>query len=159
MTAALEPPHYTLMRHQIDDFAADCRANAPWLEPIAEALRCGCGHMIVMQHAGAFRLPRKPRLKPTITTIGDDLAQALGPSAFHLPSLRRLFRAAVGVAVVSGAPEPLVYRTMAAQVALSRQHVVIVETRIEQEIPWLDLIQKTAPKLPILLSTVPGGTA
>jgi hypothetical protein len=63
------------------------------------------------------------------------------------------------VAVVSGAPEPLVYRAVATQAALFRQHVVIVETRIEHEIPWLDFIRKTAPSLQILLSTVKGGTA
>jgi hypothetical protein len=75
MTAPPEPPYYRLKRHQIDEFAVDCRANAPWLEPIAEALRCGCGHMIVTQHAGPFRLPRKGRPKPTIATIGDDFLE------------------------------------------------------------------------------------
>ena len=115
--------------------------------------------MIVTQHVGPFRIPRKARLKPTITTIGDDIFEALGPGAFHLPSVRRVLRAATAVAVVSGPPELEVYRSIAVHAALRRQHAVIFETRITQEIPWLEFIRKTAPKLPILLSTVEGGTA
>jgi hypothetical protein len=159
MTGLPEPPYYPLKRHQIDEMVMHARERAPWLEPIADALRCGCGMLIATQNAGPFRLPRKPKLKPTIAMIGDDLHEALGPAAFHQPSLRRLLRAAAGVAVISSGPEAIVYRAAADRAVQLRRHVVIVETRIEQEIPWLAFVHKTAPKLPILLSTVKGGTA
>jgi hypothetical protein len=160
MTAPPEPPYYPLMRAQIDEMVQEARERAPWLEPIAEALRCGCGLLIATQHVGPFRLPREP-LKPTIAVIGDDILEALGPDpdAFHLPSLRRLLRAAAGVALISSGPEPIVYRAAADKAVVLRRHVVIIETRIEQEIPWLAFIRKTAPKHPVLLGTVKGGTA
>ena len=62
MTApAREPPYCPLKREQIDEMVTHARERAPWLEPIADALRCGCAMMIVTQAAGPFRLPRKPR--------------------------------------------------------------------------------------------------
>ena len=60
--------------------------------------------------------------------------------------------------MISSGPEPIVYRAAADKAVQLRRHIVIIETRIEQEIPWLEFIKKTATKLPVLLSTVKGGT-
>lgn len=116
------------------------------------------GLLIVAQAAQPFRLPREPD-RPAIVLIGDDTDRADGPNGFHLPSVRRAIRACSAFAVISSAPQPDIYSGIAATAALTRRNVMIVETRLEQELPWLGLIQKLAPKRFIWLGTVEGGRA
>lgn len=132
---------------------------APHLRPIVEAVRDHDVDMLfVPQSAGSFRMPPKhPR--PVIYIVGDDFDQALGPGGFHLPSMRRAIRGAYCFAVVSSAPQASAYTAMALAAAASRRNTVIVETRVEQEIPWVQLIQKLAPRRFVWLATVKGGNA
>ena len=46
-----------------------------------------------------------------------------------------------------------------ATAAVLGRHALIVETRLEHEFQWVQLIQKLAPRRPLILSTVRGGTA
>ena len=131
----------------------------PHLRPIVQAVRDhGVDMMFAPQDAGAFRIPAG-RTNPVIFMIGDDFDQALGPEGFHLPSIRRAIRACSAFAVISSAPQADAYTTMAITAAATRRNTMIVETRPEQEIPWLALIQKLAPKRFIWLGTVQGGHA
>jgi hypothetical protein len=134
--------------------------NSPsHLRPIIAAVRDGqIAFMFVAQGFDAFRIPKRAD-RPSITILGDDLNAAHGPDGFHLPSVRRVIRASAFFAVVSSAPPTGVYATMAATTVASRKNGLIIETRPEQEIPWLALIQKMAPGRPIYLATVKGGTA
>jgi hypothetical protein len=127
------------------------------LKDICAAVRDGlCGFGLVGQHAGPFQLPDD---RPLITIIGDDLAEALGPAAFHRKSLCKLLNRADMVLIVSSAPTPSVYRRAAAKAARGG-NVVIVETRLERETEWLRLIQRERHRVELIVSTVePAGHA
>lgn len=130
----------------------------PHLRPIVKAVR---DHDVDMafarQQAGPFRLPNEVR--PVIIMVGDDMDSAMGPPGFHLPSIRRCIRGAHAFAVISGAPHPDVYTALALAAVATRRNTMIIETRPEQEIQWVTLVQKLAPKRFIWLSTVTGGHA
>lgn len=133
--------------------------TSPHLRPVLETVRdFRVGMFFVRQSAEAFRLPHEPG-RPAIVMIGDDFDQAMGPHGFHLPSIRRAIRACSAFAVVSSAPPVDVYATIATTAAVTRRSTMLIETRPDQEIPWLALIQKLAPRCPIMLSTVTGGLA
>lgn len=75
--------------------------------------------LFVPQGTQAFRIPEQPK-KPAILIIGDDFDRAHGPTGFHMPSIRRAIRACSSFAVVSSAPQPAVYATVAVGVAAMR---------------------------------------
>jgi hypothetical protein len=129
------------------------------LRPILESVRdFGTAMMFVPQGLQAFRIPRDAK-KPTILLVGDDTTRSDGPGGFHEPSLRRIIRASSAFAVVSSAPPVEAYEAIARMAALTRRNVLLVETRVEQELPWMELIQRLAPKRRIILATVCGGHA
>ncbi len=130
-----------------------------YLRPIIEAVRDShVGMMFVPQIDEPFRLPREDKC-PAIIIIGDDFDRAVGPAGFHLPSIRRAIRACTAFAVISCEPLPHVYGVIAITATLTRRNVMLIETRPEQELAWLGLIQKLAPGRPITLATVEGGHA
>ena len=130
-----------------------------YLRPIIECVRDHrVGMLFVGQTSKPFRAPVAAR-QPQIVLVGDDFDQAWGPEAFHMPSVRRAIRACEAFAVVSSGPQPLVYASIAATAAFGRKNVMLIETRPEQEIPWLVIIQKLAPRRHIWLATVKGGHA
>lgn len=129
----------------------------PHLKPIVKAIRDqGVRMMFVPQDAGSFRLPRGGD-RAAITIIGDDMDRADGPEGFHMPSVRRAIRSADWFAVISSGPQVPVYASAAILCANTRRNVLMVETRPEQEIQWVKLIQKLAPGRPLCLATVEGG--
>lgn len=141
------------------DLTAAMDASPPYLKPIIRSVRDHrVGMLFVAQAPEMFRIPKDVG-RPAIVIIGDDFDRAVGPRGFHMPSVRRAIRACHAFAVVSSEPQPDVYASVAATAALTRQHVMLIETRPEQEIPWLALIQKLAPKRFIWLATVKGGRA
>ena len=131
----------------------------PHLRPVILAVRDHrIGLLLVAQSAGPFAIPREPKRAAAIVIVGDDFDRSLGPDGFHLPSLRRAIRACRAFAVVSSAADPTLYAGLSAA-AVSGCNTMIVETRLEHEFQWVALIQKLAPKRPLLISTVKGGTA
>ncbi|MCG5237124.1 hypothetical protein [Xanthobacter oligotrophicus] len=135
------------------------RGGPEHLSILASAVRdYGVNMLNIVQSPTPFRINRH-RNGPTIFLLGDDCESALGPVAFHMPSVRRAIRASSAFTIISCAPLPEAYDEAASVAVLARQHVMIVETRIEQEIPWMSLIQKLAPGKPLLLATVNGGHA
>lgn len=111
--------------------------------------------LFTSQGSSAFRIPAG---RPAIVLIGDDLEQSTGPAGFHLPSVRRAIRASRAFAVVSATPTIDVYAGLTS-VAIGGVNVMIVETRLEHEFAWVELIQKLAPDQPLCISTVKGGRA
>ena len=137
------------------DYAAE---HGRHLAPLYKAARDhGCIVGIITQGSGRFDPP--PAGRPVITIIGDDLAEALGPAAFHERSLRRLLKGVRLAAVVACEPLPEIYASAARHAVLLRKNVVIVETRPEQEIAWVNLIRSIAPDAAFLLGSVKGGEA
>ncbi len=137
------------------DFAVE---HGRHLAPLYEAARdFGCLLAMVPQGVGPFDAPGDDR--PVIAVIGDDLEEALGPSAFDEQSLHRLLRGVRLAAVVACEPLPEIYESAAHHAVLLRKNVVIVETRPEQEIAWVNLIRSIAPDAAFLLGSVKGGEA
>lgn len=130
-----------------------------YLRPIIKAVRDhGIAMLFVGQSADPFRIPDYHK-RPAIVIIGDDFDCAIGPRGFHMSSVRRAIRACSAFAVVSSAPQPDVYEAIARMAALTRRNTMLIETRPDQELQWLALIQKHAPKRFIWLATVEGGHA
>lgn len=136
--------------------AAAAREVAPYYAPIFKAAQSGCNVIFCGQSAGRFDLPRG---RPLLALIGDDTTRALGPPGFHGKSLKRLVRSAGSGLIISGAPYLHLYALAATAASISSSAVVIVETRIEEELAWIELFQRTAPGCPLIVSTVEGGTA
>jgi hypothetical protein len=133
--------------------------TAPHLRPVLEAVRdFRVGMLFVRQTAEPFRIHYDLK-RPAIVMIGDDFDRAVGPAGFHLPSVRRAIRACSAFAVVSSAPPPDAYAAIAHTAAITRRNTMLIETRVDQEIAWVALIQKLAPGRFVLLSTVKGGHA
>jgi hypothetical protein len=123
-------------------------SSPPHLHPVLVAVRdCGVGMLFVPQGPGKFVIP-SPR--PAVVMIGDDMEQAVGPTGFHLPSIRRAIRACDAFADL--------YATLAST-AVGGGKAMIVETRLAHEFAWIELIQKLAPKRPLCILTVKGGHA
>lgn len=149
MTAPLAIFSSTVPRARLD-WAIE--TGTDHLKPIWHAVRdFGCGYLLVTQNAGPFAVP--PPERPAIITFGDDTDVALGPAAFHRRSLRRL------LVLVACAAIPEAYASAAGVAAFERRHTVIIETRPEHEIPWLDLVLRIRPGGRLLVCSVRGGTA
>jgi len=148
--------HSQVSRARLDEMF---ETAAPHLRPIVASVRdLGVSMLFVGQSDQAFRLPRDAD-RPAVILIGDDFDRADGPSGFHLPSVRRAIRNFHAFAVVSSAPPAQVYTAVAATTAITRRNCMLVETRPEQEIQWINLVQSPAPRRMTWLATVEGGHA
>lgn len=129
------------------------------LRPIILAVRDHrVGMLFVAQDAQPFWIPTEPKRTAAVVILGDDMEQSKGPDGFHMPSVRRAIRACQAFAVISSAPTADVYTSMGAA-AVGGRNAMIVETRLGHEFEWVALIQKLAPRRPLIISTVKGGTA
>jgi hypothetical protein len=148
--------HAPATRSRLDSAIA---ISPPYLRPIIEAVRDNrVGMLFVGQSADPFRIPRDA-MRSAIVIIGGDFDRAVGPQGFHMPSVRRAIRECNAFAVVSSAAQPLVYASIAFAAAHGRRNAMLIETRLEQELSWVGLIQKLAPGRHIWLATVEGGHA
>jgi hypothetical protein len=123
--------------------AALHRAPA-YLRPIYFAVRDeGCVHTLVAQGDGPFSLDGLPD-GPVITILGDDLFRSKGPEGFHQASLRSLLaRCTCAVIVVGMSEKP--YLMAATTAVLRREDVVIIETRAEHEMHWVNACRAARP--------------
>lgn len=134
-------------RERLDDRIAN---GPPHLRPILLAVRDhGVGLAVVPQCRDTFELPTA---RPHVVIIGDDLHEALGPTAFDRLSLKRVVRRAGAAIVVSSSPEFLPYAT-AAGIALLGRDVVLVETLPAFELEWIHYIERYRPGILRLIST------
>ncbi|BBC00109.1 hypothetical protein [Bradyrhizobium elkanii] len=107
--------------------------------------------------------------RTTIFLIGDDLHTAKGPYGFHRKSLRAAFRKCVAAVIVACEPLPDAYAAAAAVAAGGRVllqgdqqvngSVAIVETQPYREREWKAFIEKTNPRISVLLCTTKEGAA
>ena len=139
-------------------FERAMRAGPAHLRPVWWAAKHGrCALLIVGQGAAEQRLP--PRSQPLITLLGDDTDRADGPDGFAREWLRKLVAGCAVGLVVSSEPMAHAYEAAAAAAVVHRRDVVIIETRPEQEIAWLDFILKAQPNIRLTVCTVAGGRA
>jgi hypothetical protein len=148
-----------LTREQLDTIIARS-SKAPHLLPIYRAVRdYGLRLMIVSQTHEPFLGAMDEMGAPFIALIADDTDRTVGPGHFHQDSLRRLASAIDSAAVVASAPPVEAYAAMTMMPVLFGASTVIVETRPEQEIPWVEFLRDVQPNLPLILATVHGGHA
>jgi hypothetical protein len=88
-----------------------------------------------------------PENKPTVLILGDDMMEALGPPAFHRPSLRRFIKRCHGAVLVACEPLPVAYGAAAATAAGLRVNIAIIETRPNQEAAWKTALDAINPDL------------
>lgn len=132
------------------------RTGSAHLRPIYGAMVApGIGFLMVQQNASRFAIESKGGF---VALILDDTDRALGPSGFHRKSVRRLASQVHSITVLSADIEPSIYASAATLAALGR-NVLIVETRPEEEVAWMDLLKAAAPRAPILLCTPIAGNA
>nr|WP_137831776.1 hypothetical protein [Methylobacterium sp. L1A1] len=129
--------------------------GSPHLRPVYAAMRDGRRTLLVVpQRSGACSVPGKP----FVALVGDDTECALGPEAFHRPSVERFARSARGIALISCGIMPGVYAVAAEMVRLGHS-TLIVETRPEREAEWMEALRAAAPKAAFLMCTTAEGTA
>jgi hypothetical protein len=150
---------FTVTRDRLSEIIGR-NANAPHMNPVLEAIRdFGVSGMWVPQCKDGLDKALDAAKMASIVIVGDDTDRALGPTGFDQSSMRRLFQRAEHVAVIASAPPEHVYAGMSTLAALARCFVVIVETRPEQEIAWVEFAKEANPDLSILLATVEAGHA
>ncbi len=140
----------------LERFETKVAADAPHLLPIVHAIRDhGVGFLVIPQRATGLHRGIKLLKRPFIVMVGDDTDCALGPDQYDGKSLDRLIGMADGVAIISCAPPPEAYSSIALM-AMAQRNGLIIETRPEQEIAWTNRVQAVCPEMPILLCTVKG---
>lgn len=137
--------------------------TAKHLTPIFEAVdKAGALYLAVSQCDGSFP-PHHfsvPHNRSAIVMLGDDYDAAYGPNGFHKPSVRSAIRSAADVVIVSSGSETPAYLLAVAITVLQGRPVIIIETRLEQEQPWIDFVRSVDVSKHITLSTVrPMGNA
>jgi hypothetical protein len=125
-------------------------------QPLVLAIANGAELLSILQGSGRFDMPTG---WPTIVLVGDDLHDAQGPDAFHAESLRRAIKASHRGVIVSSGPEKAAYAAAGMTALLLRKNTILIETRPEQEISWIQFVQAANPNIPLFVSTVKGGTA
>jgi hypothetical protein len=120
--------------------------NGPsYLRPIMLAVRdAGVLMCVVPQGNEPFDTPED---KPTILILGDDMIEALGPPAFHRPSLNRFVKRCHGAVLVACEPLPLAYGAAATTAAGLCVNIAIIETRPNQEAAWKTALDAINPDL------------
>lgn len=140
----------------LDQLETKVAAEAAHLLPIVHAIRDhGVGFLVIPQRATGLHRGIKLLQRPFIVMVGDDTDCALGPDQYDSKALDRLIGMADGVAIISCAPPPEAYSSIALM-AMAQRNGLIIETRPEQEIAWTNRVQAVCPKMPILLCTVKG---
>ncbi len=115
-----------------------------WL-PLLEAVKAGCIALFTVPRGRApFDMPETVRM-PCVAIIGDDYDDAIGPSGFHIKSLRALVKTAHATFIMAGAPDQLIYASAACIASITGLiNVVLIETRPCQAKSWADFIERHA---------------
>lgn len=139
-----EVPRYRL------DFAV---SHGP--EHLRGVYRCvrdgGIGLATVPQRAGRFDIPTG---RPHIVIIGDDMHQALGPSAFHRKSVRRFAARCRTASIVACEALELLYTAPALAAMGMRWDGIVIETLPRWEAAWAELIREANPRVSLMIGTV-----
>lgn len=151
------------------------RPTPPNSDALAEAVLCGPRHwrpifadvqdgytslVTVAQNAGPFRLA--PSRLPVILYVGDDPpppSRAQGPAGFDRESLRLVIETCSVAVIVACQPIFDLYRAAAESASVSKLNTVLIETRGDQEIPWVEFVRQCRPNIGIALGSATGGTA
>jgi len=138
----------------LDRLESVAAEKAPHLLPIVDVIRhFGVGYLVITQSAKGLNRGLDLLARPFIIMVGDDTDRALGPDQYNSAHLERMIGMIDGVAIISSAPPPEAYSSIAMMAVVGRNGLII-ETRPEQEIAWTNFVQSVRPDMPILLCTV-----
>jgi hypothetical protein len=132
---------------------AALKNNGVWresrhLKPLFETVRdFACSLLLVHQGQHEHPLPERA---PWIVILGDDLFDALGPDAFHGPSLDALIMAADRAVMVTCGPDQYFYNVAATHAARDRRNCLLIETLPKQQQAWEARLQTGKGDLPTL---------
>lgn len=131
-----------MTRERLDAVIARSGSRAPHLLPLLHAVRDNGLRLIILPQTGEpFLEALTEPARPFVALIADDTDRAVGPGHYHQDSLRHLASVIGCGAVVSSAPLVFCVNT------------AIVETRPEQEIPWINALRAVQPELPLIVAT------
>ncbi len=134
--------------------------QAPHLQAVLSAVRDHrLAWLTLLENSGCINAALDTAPEAALVLLGDDTDRALGPAGFHAASTRRLFHKAAYVAVMSGAPVAEVYAAACRHAVEERCLVVLVETRVEQKIAWVNLVRETNPLAALLITSPQAGRA
>ncbi len=128
------------------------RRSPPYLRPLFEAVR-DFGVILGIAPQSTEPLPMPPGDRAAVLLVGDDMLTAKGPDGFHRKTLRKFIRQCDQAVIVSCEP-PLAAYAAAATGAVFGRNVVLVETRLEQEVAWKEFIETARPGIALLIATV-----
>jgi hypothetical protein len=149
-----------MTRDRLDTLIARSGSRAPHMLPLLHAVRDNGLRLIVLPQTGeSFLKALTEPARPFVALIADDTDQAVGPGHYHQGSLRRLASVIGSGAVISSAPPVDAFAAMTVMPVVFGVNTVIVETRPEQEIPWINALRQVQPDLPLIVATVHGGHA
>lgn len=149
-----------MTRERLDAVIARSGSRAPHMLPLLHAVRDNGLRLIILPQTGeSFLEALTEPARPFVALIADDTDRAVGPGHYHQNSLRHLASVIGGGAVVSSAPLVDAYAAMTMMPVVFGVNTVIVETRPEQEIPWINALRAVQPELPLIVATVHGGHA
>jgi hypothetical protein len=114
------------------------------LGPIADASVMGIPVTFVLFGGLAFSLPDPPAERGSILVMPTPSGRPKGPGGIHLRSLRKVLASAHGACIMPGEAPAEAYKA-AADLAGAGLRVVVIETQIAEERPWLDFVSRHAP--------------
>jgi hypothetical protein len=111
--------------------------------------------MTFPQNGPKVDLEKLISVKAFVAIIGDDMDCSLGPDHFDPAVIRKLLEKAAGIAIISSALVENVYALFAEFAGIRREGMVIIETRPEHEMQWIERVSKMTPKTFLIVTTPP----
>lgn len=151
---------FDLPRNRLDAMIATVAGPYPHMVPVLQAVRDHSLRLMFVQQ-GRKRIKLRPdhASRPFLSIVYDDGDLCLGPGGFHKSTLRQLLSGVKTVAVISCAATTELYSQMTALPILLGASAMIIETRPEQEIAWVEFVRAITPQPFIVWATVKGGRA
>lgn len=124
--------------------------------PLTAARDHGCRFVVVAQGKRGFKVAQGG---PAIVIIGDDMATALGPTAFNERSVERYLRTCGYAAIIACGAEPVVYAAAAMYAVERKKNVAIIETLPHRLDEWVGAVEAARPGIKMLIADVKPDTA
>ncbi len=133
-----------------DQIAGSTSERAPHCRPAVHATRdCGVGFVVIPRCATGLDRGIAPLARHFFVRVGDNTDFALGRSQYDRTALKKRIGVVDWIVFVSCAPPPVAHASIALLAAAGHNGLVI-ETRPEQEIDWVNLLQVVRRELPIV---------
>lgn len=127
------------------------------LKHIMVAMRnYGISFFPIVQNSPRFDIHQLKYTRGFVALIGDDTTCSMGPDHFDRAErvvMRQLLNKCSHVAIISSAVVPRLYDCMARLAGQVPTGALIIETRPEHEVQWVERIYRLSPDMPLMVST------